>query len=645
MWRTRADRLLTRSKDENWTEADLAFSVVWFGQRCSGQSEERIGIEVANEALARCQNAESEVLRALIIHRAILQLNYARTCMDSGNLSGSFGADMAAARDFCRIDMLLRASNAFDRAEKVFNIIRPPYDDAVMVSLAVSSPTLESSLQAQLLRLRSMWRQVLGDAIFGPMRFDPVVLAQVAKSASLICWRAGQSKERVLDKPAVRTAYESWKARSVDVFPVEVLRDYEFGSDLEGLLTAYHDDSDQPGSTDIEQVFNLQRQFDRVLATELSKAAPDGSTDPLTLSDIQSVLTSKTVLMSSVTCPTADGRIGSFSLLITRDSCKVVIAMGEKMWWNVQIGKVWTDSVAGAVVDLRRHLRKNEPEINTPSAADLSEFVFGPVREHLSKLHGQGYTHLCINPAGALHYCPLSLLRLTERSIGIDWTVTHLPALAFLVPRDRADGAAPRSGGAALGVTFMGATRDLHGQKSLKSVEPEIVSVAAAMRTQALLDGNATASTLNAALREKRYVHLATHGRQDPSAPSFQVLYLHPDEHHSGVYRAFEVLDHCLDGLELVTLSACETSLGRIDAGDNPRGLQAFLLVAGARAVISCLWPVHDDVSRFFFTDLYRNLISEDLDKLTAFGNALKLTRENFPGPEDWGAFQFSGAW
>ncbi|MFE5587174.1 CHAT domain-containing protein [Kitasatospora sp. NPDC056531] len=68
----------------------------------------------------------------------------------------------------------------------------------------------------------------------------------------------------------------------------------------------------------------------------------------------------------------------------------------------------------------------------------------------------------------------------------------------------------------------------------------------------------------------------------DAAAPAFQCLYLAPDQRSDGRLHAHELLGLELRGLDLVTLSACETALGRFDASDNPRGLPAALLLSGA---------------------------------------------------------------
>jgi CHAT domain-containing protein len=178
----------------------------------------------------------------------------------------------------------------------------------------------------------------------------------------------------------------------------------------------------------------------------------------------------------------------------------------------------------------------------------------------------------------------------------------------------------------------------------LPAAPEEARRIAQAVGGQAFIDGDATVERFTAALQTNRQVHIATHGRQDPAAPALQTLYLHSGRRQVVPYFALDVLRHQLDGLDLVTLSACETALGRIDINDNPRGLQAFLFMAGAATIVSCLWPVGDSVAALFFEQLYRSLAG-GLPKLQAFGAAQRAVREQYPRRSDWGAFHYSGLW
>jgi hypothetical protein len=45
---------------------------------------------------------------------------------------------------------------------------------------------------------------------------------------------------------------------------------------------------------------------------------------------------------------------------------------------------------------------------------------------------------------------------------------------------------------------------------------------------------------------------------------------------------------------DLVTLSACETALGKVESGDDVVGSTRAFLYAGTNAVISTLWSVDD---------------------------------------------------
>jgi CHAT domain-containing protein len=111
-----------------------------------------------------------------------------------------------------------------------------------------------------------------------------------------------------------------------------------------------------------------------------------------------------------------------------------------------------------------------------------------------------------------------------------------------------------------------------------------------------------------------------------------------------GVLNAYQIHKLDLRSVELLTLSACETGLGRIDAGDNIGGLPASFMLAGVQSIVATLWPVAPNVSRIFFTRMYLELRNGSA-KMDAFYLAQSATRKDFPAYRDWGAFFFSGNW
>ncbi len=62
---------------------------------------------------------------------------------------------------------------------------------------------------------------------------------------------------------------------------------------------------------------------------------------------------------------------------------------------------------------------------------------------------------------------------------------------------------------------------------------------------------------------------------------------------------------------ELVTLSACETALGRDAGGEGFVGFTQALLMSGARSVCLSLWRVDDKATSLLMTRFYRNLLGK----------------------------------
>ena len=62
---------------------------------------------------------------------------------------------------------------------------------------------------------------------------------------------------------------------------------------------------------------------------------------------------------------------------------------------------------------------------------------------------------------------------------------------------------------------------------------------------------------------------------------------------------------------DLVTLSACETGLGRQAGGEGLLGFVQALLQAGSRSVLVSLWPVDDAATALLMTRFYENLLGQ----------------------------------
>ena len=81
---------------------------------------------------------------------------------------------------------------------------------------------------------------------------------------------------------------------------------------------------------------------------------------------------------------------------------------------------------------------------------------------------------------------------------------------------------------------------------------------------------------------------------------------LTPPTDSDGILMATEVGELKLDGTWLVTLSACETGVGELRAGEGVLGLRRGFIQAGAQNLLMTLWPVADKETAHLMRHFYR---------------------------------------
>lgn len=110
------------------------------------------------------------------------------------------------------------------------------------------------------------------------------------------------------------------------------------------------------------------------------------------------------------------------------------------------------------------------------------------------------------------------------------------------------------------------------------------------------------------------------------------------------ILTADEIVGLDLGRCEIVTLSACQTGLGRRLTGQGSIGLRSSIMAAGARSVLLSLWSVPDDATQELMKRFYTNLWQHNMPKYEALTEAQNYIR-NHPQHPGWRAPKCWAAW
>lgn len=286
--------------------------------------------------------------------------------------------------------------------------------------------------------------------------------------------------------------------------------------------------------------------------------------------------------------------------------------------WLFQAGKT---ALGGAYLSAHADALRSAA---TRALGRLHELVWDPVEPLLDDP-----TTIVVIPSGALFYVPFHALWKHGRHLVERYTVSTAPSARVLIALHEAGAREFKWRHPALILGY-----EVEG---LPGIGQEVTAVSARLPGAVALVGPAAT---RAALRRQGgsapIVHLAAHAEFRGDNPLLSSIVL-----ADGRLTFYDVFDLRLNA-ELVVLSGCQTGQSRIMEGDELMGLARGFHYAGARTLVSSMWPVEDSTAAEFMGRFYQRIAGGQPP-----GEAIAAAmRESVSGgrlPQEWAPFTLSG--
>ncbi|PHN00617.1 CHAT domain-containing protein [Flavilitoribacter nigricans] len=145
--------------------------------------------------------------------------------------------------------------------------------------------------------------------------------------------------------------------------------------------------------------------------------------------------------------------------------------------------------------------------------------------------------------------------------------------------------------------------------KGLPATTIELDSIQNIYSTDALYGAAATKKRFWDLAYNYRVLHLATHGKADPRVGDYSYLAFAPlsDSLDNELLYVRDLYNLPLNA-DMVVLSACETGMGELQRGEGMVSMARAFAYAGAKSMVTTLWPVNDRSMQELMVAFYQNL-------------------------------------
>ncbi|MGD9850443.1 MAG: CHAT domain-containing protein [Nitrospirales bacterium] len=385
------------------------------------------------------------------------------------------------------------------------------------------------------------------------------------------------------------------------------------GSTLDSLrseLGSY----EQPPDELQERYGKMKAQYEEAIL-EVKQQNPSLSSfiavDPLNLKGVQTLLSPK---------------VGLVSYFLTQDHVYLwLITQNGTVFRQVPVGDQELLTLITRYRQLVQHLEPVEEELHK-----LYGWLIKPIEQDLTKLDVLG-----IIPDGPLHFLSFAALKHGPTYLVDDIPLFYAPSASvfqftFAKRQTEKNDRVLAIGNPDLGnYNYELPLAELEA-RSIKWNYPQMDILTGAKATKEWVMNN---------ISKYGIIHLAAHGEFDEFNPLLSSLWLSSPNPENRKLTVKEVFSLELNA-DLVTLSACQTGLGKLEAGELI-GLNRAFIYAGTHALVSALWRVDDLSTSVLMKHFYRNYVT--MNKAKSLRQAQLIVKKDFPHPSYWAGFSLTG--
>ena len=427
-------------------------------------------------------------------------------------------------------------------------------------------------------------------------------------------------------------------------FQQEILTLKKRVSVLEGLAARAPEGDKKRVEDELEKVASMYESFIKEVKLKDAELASLISVEAMPVKKVQSLLDPDTSLLEYYS--TQDT---TYAWLVGRDEVKVYeIALAKKdlekkandlLLPNISNKSRRPEPAITLVVGeeheketSERQRKKNRKRFHKV-ATDFYRLLMAPIERDIKT------DRLIIVPHGVLHKVPFAALTDGSKYLCDKYAMSVLPAssvIEYIVKKRKPDQK-----------RFLAFANPVTDYVPLGFSELEVKEIS---RLFAKKEIYAREKATEAMARSKAsgfdVIHFACHGEFNDRQPLQSGLLLAKDEDNDGYLQVHEIFGLDLKNANLVTLSACETALGKIQGGDDLVGLSRGFIYAGTPSILATLWEVDDRSTALFMESFYKNW-QQGMSKPEALRQA-QIALKSMPAykhPYYWAPFVMIGDW